>query len=88
MLIDYVKQKIIFVRRQNPYRASKLTVKNYFSGIHAGISASRSVNLALLFYNLTSVLLRATIEAIKVLCWTKISIGKGKVCIAIQHALH
>ena len=44
MLIDYVKQKIIFVRRQNPYRASKLTVKKYFSGIHAGISASWSVN--------------------------------------------
>ena len=42
-MIDYVKQKIIFVRGQNPYRASKLTVKKYFSGIHAGISASRSV---------------------------------------------
>ena len=42
-MIDYVKKRIIFVRGQNPYRASKLTVKKYFFGIHAGISESRSV---------------------------------------------
>ena len=44
IMTSYVKKKIDFVQGQNSYRASKLTVKKYFSGIRAGISSSQSVN--------------------------------------------
>ena len=44
-MIDYVKKKIDFIQGQNTYRASKLTIKKYFSVRKAGISLSQSVKL-------------------------------------------
>ena len=47
-MVDYVKEKFNFFRRQNSYRASKLTIKKYFSGIKAGISQSLPVKTSVL----------------------------------------
>ena len=40
IIVDYIKKEFDFIHRQKFYRASKLTVKKYFSGIITGISLS------------------------------------------------
>ena len=45
MIVDYIKKNFDFIHRQNFYRASKLTIKKYFSGIITGISLSQHVKL-------------------------------------------
>ena len=45
-MIDYIKKNFDFIHRQNSDRASKLTIKKYFFGIHAGISLSWHVKKA------------------------------------------
>ena len=44
IIVDYIKKNFDFIHRQNFYRASKLTIKKYFSGIITGISLSQHVN--------------------------------------------